>query len=326
MKIPARTRINNVRQNIDRRLHTRGGRNFVLYILCLIVAFTFWCFSALDEISERDYDIQVRLVNVPDSVVVVGRLPSTVNVVMKGKGTQFFRYHFTDLPSFEIDFRQYSSSNGKIFLSRANIDTRLRDIFGQNINLIAVSPDSISLGFTTGPGFRLPVKIDSKVTASTHSVLSGMPTSIPDSVTVYTLGNRKPSIKFVETTQLVRDGLSDTLKCKVEIRQPQGMRVVPDEVEVTVPVELLVSKRRAVTISGVNVPPGAHLVVYPAAVDISYLVPMRLSSHELPVKAYVDCRKLRSDSHRAKVEIADVPGEYSVVAVSQDSVEYVLEH
>lgn len=326
MKFPAKTRLNTVRRNVSRSLHTRRGRNFVLYLLCLIVAFTFWCFSALDEISERDYDIRVRLVNVPDSVVVVGQLPQTINVVMKGKGTQFFRYHFTDLPSLEIDFRQYSSSKGKIFLSRANIDTRLRDIFGQNINLIAVSPDSISLGFTTGPGFRLPVKIDTKVTATSHSVLSGPPTVSPDSVTVYTLGNRKPSIKFVETTPLVRDGLSDTLRCQIELRQPAGMRVVPSEVELTVPVELLVSKRRAVTIVGVNVPPGAHLVVYPAAVDISYLVPMRLSSHELPVKAYVDCRKLHPESHRAKVEIADVPGEYSVVAISQDSVEYVLEH
>lgn len=312
-------------KSVDRKLHTRRGRNVVLYLMCFIVAFIFWAIMTLDETTERDLDLEVELVNVPDSVVVIGNVPSDVNVVLKGKGTQFLKYTFVDLPKFTVDFRQFNE-DGAIVLSRTKMDSRLRDIFGQSITILVVHPDSMRIAYSSGKGYKVPLRIVSDVTASTRSVISGPPTADVDSVMVYTVDGMRPDVDFIETEPVMRRDINDTTVCEVSVKQIPGMRVKPEKVSVTVPAELLVSKKKTVAVKAVNVPDGARLITYPASVEISYLVPMRLSaSMDMPVKVTVDYRALNSGSRNAKIEVEPMPGGYKVVSVSQDSVEYVIE-
>ena len=80
---------------MGRALRTRRGQNVGLYLVCLVVAFLVWVMMSLDETTERDYNISVQLTNVPDSVVIVGNMPTELSVVVKGKGNRFqtvFRY------------------------------------------------------------------------------------------------------------------------------------------------------------------------------------------------------------------------------------------
>lgn len=312
-------------RSIDQKVHTRRGRSVLLYVMCFIVAFMFWTMIALDETTERDFEVPLTLVNVPDSVVVVGDVPKSVNVVIKGKGTQFLRYIFNNVPTLEIDYRQYSAGGSRILLSRSLIDVRLREMFGQNTDILAVTPDSISVGFSSGRGFRLPLKVNSRVSASPRSVISGPVMASSDSVSVYTVGGVVPDIDCVETELLVCKDLTDTLVCDLAVKQMPGMRIRPERVRVTVPAELLVSKRRTLPVTSVNVPEGMKLMTYPLTVEVSYLVPMRMSSDELPIKVYVDYNSISGLSRNAKINVTDLPGDYRFVSVSLDSVEYVIE-
>lgn len=309
---------------VDRKLHTRRGRNVMLYLMCLIVAFIFWSIITLDETMERDFDLSVELVNVPDSVVVVGNLPQSINVVLKGKGTQFVKYSVVKPPVFTVDFREFGR-NGFVALSRTKIDSELRDIFGQNISIIVVNPDSMRVAYSSGNGFRVPLRVNSSVSASTRSIISGPVVAALDSVTVYTASGKRPDLEYVETETVSRDELTDTMVCDIAVKQLPGMKIMPETVSVTIPAELLVSKKRTVPVKAVNVPAGARLITYPASVEVSYLVPMRLSSSDMPVKASVDYKALNAGSRNAKVEVEAMPGGYKVVSVSQDSVEYVIE-
>ena len=289
----ARTAVN----VIDRKLHTRKGKNALLYMMCFLVAFMFWVFISLDETTERDYEVPVKLVNVPDSVVLVGNVPQSVNVTVKGKGTQFVRYTFTGV----------------------------REVFGQGVSILAVNPDSIKVSYATGSGYRLPLHVIADVSSDSRSIISGPIEAAIDSVSVYTVSGRRPDVSYVETEVLVRKDLADTLVCDVAVKQLPGMHIKPEKVEVKVPVELLVSKKRNVPVKVVNLPVGLHMITYPAAVEISYLVPMRLGSQEAPISAVIDYNTLRPGSRNAKVDIRTALSGYKIVSVSQDSVEYVIE-
>ena len=317
----ARTAVN----VIDRKLHTRKGKNALLYMMCFLVAFMFWVFISLDETTERDYEVPVKLVNVPDSVVLVGNVPQSVNVTVKGKGTQFVRYTFTGVPVMTIDFRQYNTGGKKVWLSRAKVDSRLREVFGQGVSILAVNPDSIKVSYATGSGYRLPLHVIADVSSDSRSIISGPIEAAIDSVSVYTVSGRRPDVSYVETEGLVRKDLADTLVCDVAVKQLPGMHIKPEKVEVKVPVELLVSKKRNVPVKVVNLPVGLHMITYPAAVEISYLVPMRLGSQEAPISAVIDYNTLRPGSRNAKVDIRTALSGYKIVSVSQDSVEYVIE-
>ena len=309
---------------IGRKSRTKRGRNVILFIMCFIAASVFWFIIKLDDRVERDFNLPVQLVNVPDSVVVVDEVPNFLNVVLKGKGTQFIRYTVSDLPTFTIDFRQFNRRGG-VILSRSKIESRLRDIFGQNVSVLVVNPDSIRVNYSTGHGFKLPLRISHKVTTSSGNVISGLLTSSVDSVAVYTIDGKRPGFDFVETEPVEYMNLSDTTHCQIAVKQLPGMRILPENVNVTIPVEPLVSKKRTVHLTTENVPIGSKLIFYPASVEVSYLVPMRLSNSDLHIKAIVDYSSLSNNSRNAKVEISDMPAEYRLVSLSQDSVEYVIE-
>lgn len=311
---------------MGRALRTRRGQNVGLYLVCLVVAFLFWVMMSLDETTERDYNISVQLTNVPDSVVIVGNMPTELSVVVKGKGTQFLRYDITGVPVMEIDFRQYSGIGDYVVLSRTKIDSRVRDLFGQGVSIVAVNPDSIRVGYTSGRGYKLPLKIDWNVTTSTHSVISGPVTASQDSVMVYTVGNIRPDIEVVETKHIQLADVSDTTVVNVGIKQMPGVRVVPGSVDVTIPVELLVSKKCSLPVRFVNLPENTRVITYPSVVEVSYLVPMRLSNSEISAKAVVDYNEINQSSRLAPVEIqTEAGGGYRLVSVSQDSLEYVIE-
>lgn len=310
---------------LDRKLHTKRGRSVMLYLMCFIAASVFWFIIKLDDKIERDFDIPVQLINVPDSVIVVDDVPKTMNVVLKGKGTQFVQYAVSNLPTFTIDFRQFSDG-GRVALSRSKIESRLRDMFGQSITVLVVSPDSLRVNYSSGYGFKLPLRINHSVSASSGSVVSGNITASVDSVMVYTISGKQPDIEFIETESVECVNLTDTVYRRVAVKSLPGMRVIPDKVDVTIPIEQLVSGKKKITVSTENVPVGMALKMYPAIVEVSYLVPMRLSNYDVPVKATVDYLSLNSNSRNAKVNVTSLTSECKVVSVSQDSVEYVIEH
>ena len=309
---------------IRRKLRTRRGRNVMLYLMCLVAATLFWFIISLDEITERDFEIPVRLTNVPDSVVIVGEVPTSLNVMLKGRGTQFIRYRFGELPTLEIDFRQYNAKS-RVLLTRSKLDSKLRDMFGQSIGILLVNPDSISIGYTSGKGYRLPLRIDAEVSAGASSILSGRINASVDSVSVYTVGDLPPSVSFIETERLVRDNLTDTTVCELRLKPIAGMQMRPASVKVTVPVEPLVSKRVMMPVKVKNVPDNQQLVIYPARVELCYLVPKHLADVELPVEVSVDYRSIHDSSNNVKVDVGDLPVGYRFVSVSNDSVKYVIE-
>lgn len=310
---------------LDRKMHTKRGRDVMLYLMCFIAASVFWIIIRLDDKIERDFDLPVVLVNVPDSVIVIDDVPKNISVHLKGKGTQFVQYTVADLPKFTIDFRQFGKE-GRIALSRTKIESRLRDIFGQSVSVITVNPDSLRVNYTSSYGFKLPLRVNHKVSANSGSVISGEVKSLVDSVTVYTISGKSPEVDYIETESVDLVNLSDTVYRQIAIKKIPGTRILPDKVEVMIPVEQLVSRKRLVQISTENVPVGERLIMYPASIEVSYLAPMRLSNSELPIKATVDYNSITSGSRNVKVDVKALSRDYKVVSVSQDSVEYVIEH
>lgn len=290
--------------------------------MCLLVSFAFWVFLTLDEVIERDYQVEIRIDNVPDSVVVLGNIPTSVNAVLKGKGAQFVKFNFGGNPQMKFDFVEVARNNS-ISVSRSHIDARLRDIFGQSINIMSVSPDSVSVSYTADSGVRLPLVVRSQITTDLQSVMSGIVTADVDSVSVYSVSDIPSGLKHVETELLTIDNVADTVRCKVKVKQIAGMRIKPEVVTVTVPVEMLISKTRKLPIETVNMPVGKHLIALPSTVEIRCLMPMRYHNADFDVKAIVDFDRL-TPGGKAKVFTSKLPSGFQLISVKPDSVDYYI--
>lgn len=308
-----------------RAARSSRGRDVMLYLLFVCVAFVFWFVLSLDSEVQKDYDVPVELEEMPDSVTLIGQMPSGFSVLVQGKGSQFLRFTWGRMPVMKVKFAENVVDGNVFALSRQKIDGRLRDYFGQGVSIMSVRPDSVRMEFTSAPGREVPVRINAEVHPDLQYLISGPLKSNVDSVKIYSVNGIPRSLDHVETEQIIRNGLKDTARIDVRIKPIPGFRIIPDRVIVTVPVEPLISRRRTVKVDVTGLPAGTRLFTFPSQVEVTYLVPMSAYNEDLPVKAFVDYQDVDPQKSRTRVILSQMPDICHNVTVSPDSVEFIIE-
>ncbi|MCM1483975.1 MAG: hypothetical protein NC043_06540 [Muribaculaceae bacterium] len=313
------------RAGVKRTLRSTKGKNVLLYLLFVCVAFVFWVFLSLDAEIQRDFEVPVELENVPDSVVIIGDVPSQFNVVVQAKGSQLLTFMWGKMPVMKIKFSQTSGSKGKFSMTRSKLDARLRDYFGQGVQILSLRPDSLKFAYTSSAGRRLPIKLTTDIKPNLQCIISGPIRCSADSVTVYSSGDFPRDLTEITSEPIVLSDIKDTTVVTVDLKGAPGIRIIPDKVTVTVPVEPLISRRRKVGVEIRNLPEGMGMITFPSAVEVSYLVPMSRYHEDIPLKVYADYQSLTPGAQKLKVNVTLVPDMYRNVSVNPDSVEFIIE-
>ena len=307
-------------------IHSTRGKNVILYLMCLCAAFVFWVLLSLDTEVQRDFDVPVELTGVPDSVILIGHMPRTISTTVQGKGSQLLQFRWGKMSPVKFRFTPGGSGDKMFVLAKTQIDSRIRDYFGAGVLVHSMRPDSIQLAYTTDPGKRVALRIAADIRPNLQCILSGPIKANVDSVMVYSTSDIPRELTYVETDPIVKTDLKDTMRYEVRIRPIDGMRIIPDRVIVTVPVEPLIAKKRTVRIDVINMPAGKAMFTFPGQVEVTYLVPMSAYSDEYPLKVYANYNDLHENSGS---KIAVLPGatpEYvHNISLVPDSVEYVIE-
>lgn len=318
--------IKEIKERLTEAVHSSRGKDVLLYLLFVCVAFVFWVLLSLDTEVQRDYDVPVVIENVPDSVTFVSNVPPTINIGVQAKGSQLLQYSWGHLASLKLNFNEYGNLDDGVFLMpTAKLESRVRDYFGSNVVINNVRPDSIRLTFTTMPGERLPIKINWDVTTNLEYMLSGALHADVDSVTVYSRQPVNASLNCVETERIVRKNLRDTTYVEVKLKPVAGVRIVPDRVRVCIPVEALINKKQSIRIEPLNVPDECNLLTFPSTVEINYLVPISRFNTDDPVKAYVDYGDIRPGKTYIPVHLSLLPHYMHNPSITPDSVEYIID-
>ncbi len=309
-----------------RAVRSSKGKSVLQYLLFVCVAFVFWLVLSLDAEVQRDFDVPLSIEDVPDSVTIISDVPNKISAVVQAKGSQLLRYAWGAVPPLKFKFNDFANRDADVFgVSKSKLESRLRDYFGQSVELVSARPDSLWLVYTSAPGVRVPLKINAEITPDLQCIISGSIKAGVDSVTVYASGGVPRSLSEAETEWIVRTDLRDTCVYEVRIKSVPGVRFIPDKVNVTVPVEPLISKRRVVPVEVINLPEGIGLITFPSSVDVTYLVPMSAYNDDFPIKAYADYNSLDLGKSHVKLTPSLVPELYRNVTLHPDSVEYILE-
>lgn len=307
-------------------LRSPRGRDTGMFLIFLIISAILWCVLSLNEEDQQDLRLPLKITHVPDSVTMISTGPEALNVSLRTKGTQLLKMKFGSTPSVNIDFRAYRS-NGTVHLSSADLKALVRNSTG-GAQVNVVYPDSLTLPYTTHPGFKVPVTVDYKASAGIQSSIKGRPRLSTDSVYVYVANGTQLPDRFnsITTEPINLPGLSETTTRRVRLKGPAGSRVIPDSVDVTIEVEPMIFKTRKVAIEPVNVPEGTKLITFPAQVDVSFMVPVSdYTNNDTRFRVLADYRKIRRGSKMVALSLSDVPQMLQNVHMSADSAEYIIE-
>lgn len=321
-----RERIGQLYGKLGRGARSSKGKDVLVYLIFVCVAFIFWLLLSLDNEVQRDFEVPLELQDLPDSVNVVSQLPPSVSVSVKGKGSQLLRFLWSrDLPTMKLKFEVQKNRPNQMFISRTKLESKLRDYFGSGSQILSCRPDSIKLTYTSSPGIRLRLKIDADIQTNFQYIISGPIRASVDSVTVYSVNPVPTSLKYVTTEPIVKAGLKDSTRYEVRIKPIEGMKMVPDKVTVLVPVEPLISKKRAIAIEVINAPEDYNLLLFPSKVTVSYLVPISEYSNDVPVKVFADYNTLKPGMTKIPLSLSASADAVRNVSLSVDSVEYIIE-
>ena len=296
-----------------------------MFMLFLFISAVLWGVLALNEEEQYDLRMPVRITHVPDSVTLLSKGPDALTVNLRARGTQLLKMSLGDTPGVNIDFRVYRSGE-YMHLSNAELKALARNASGGS-QVSVLYPDSISIPFTTHPGFKLPVRANVQATPGPRASLSGRPRVAPDSVKLYALGGHLPSgVDYINTEALCLEAVEGQQTRRLRLLPPPGTRAIPDSVDVTIEAEPLIMKRRRVVIEPVNVPANIKLITFPAQIEVMYMVPMSAYTNSDPhFRVIADYRRISRKRSKIRLRLTDVPQNLQNVQLSADSAEYIIE-
>ena len=317
-------KIGDIRNEWKRIRTSSRFHNFMMFLIFVAIAAVFWFILALNDSVTETFQVRLNIQNVPDSVTFITDPPADLHVTLRDKGTNILRIVVVKHPTVNLNFRDYAHE-GVFRLSAADMTAELKADLGVS-QITAASIDSLRLYYTTQPGKRVPVMVQSDVSASSGNIISGAPVSLTRFVNVYSYRDEVDTVHSVLTQRLVKKDLSQTSEFDVKLKPIQGVKIVPSQVKVRVPVEPLVHKETYVEVDVENLPAGASLLLFPNRVPVSFYVPMsRFNNENVPMHVVVDY----NDTHRTRgsripVRVRDhAPGLINV-ELKTDSVEYTL--
>lgn len=306
------------------------SRSIVLYLCFVAISTVLWCFVTFNNTITMEMEIPVTVTSTPTDVHFITPVPDTLTITVSARGTTFLKYFFMPTPTLKLPFSEFSDGNGIFRIDAAQLKKAIGKILTQSTTVHNVLPGELSARYTDLPGKLVPVILDMDVEAAPFYALTGVVDRSQDSVLVYSDSKTLREISEVYTYHFREVGLTDTLTRKVTLAPIKGAVIEPRSIEVTIPVERMLTKTQKVQISVRNAPDDVHVVVFPSTVNATFRVPLSYfnnRSNNTVITAVVDYNSINLSTPGNKVElfVGECPGAFEDVKLALDSVEYIIE-
>lgn len=276
-----------------------------------------------DEV-QHDIDITISVSDLPSNVTLMNSDCDKINISVgvKDRGINVLVKKYINKGTIKIPFSDFVDDGHRILLSDAQLTTALRQYFGPYSSIVTHDPDSLSLPYTSTPPVKLPIKIDANVTTEPQFIVNGSLKPSIDSVLVYSNGIMTDSLHAITTKPLNLKNINDTITTTVDLATPIGCRIIPERIEITVPVEPLISKTIEVPVEVLNLSENKNIIIFPSTVRFTCLVPMStFNDNSYPIKAYANFDERKDNT--IPLEISILPDIFIHGRLTPDVVEYI---
>lgn len=236
-----------------RFLTPKRKENWKIIILCFLGAATFWFFNSLNKNYSTKINYPIVFDYEHDSTIIIGSLPSKIRIDVSSGGWNILRKSL----GFDVDpaiiplekpteTKKISSNTllpiiseqvGEIKVNYVADDTLFINIEKQEKKLVPVVLD------TTGLQLEEEFEITSEFTVNPDSVILYAPSSMVDSIPLFTVSYNRKGIK---------NSISESVRIPIEY--PEYMQTAPSSVKINFEVKRFVRQEMAFAIDFKNFP------------------------------------------------------------------------
>ena len=317
------------KQFIRNFLRISDGREFLVFLFFLFVAFVFWYLTTMNQEYEMTYTVKLELKNVPSEMLVTEPLPKEMKVVLKDKGEKLVEYKARGkMKVLDVDYRRYANVMGRTAIYGAELDKLLSSRLASSTEIVSTSLDTLKYYVADGRGVKLPLRIRGVIEADRQHAVEHIALN-PDSVTVYASRQVLDTMTAVYTPYVNHVGLADSVNQVIELDAKEwGVRYSPSEVNLHVAVSPYVQKSVMVPVEGYMFPYGQRLKTFPSKVKVSFRVSLNdfREVSEQDFRILVRHSSMQDDaSGKVMLGLDEMPDNVTDVVIEPAEVDYLIE-
>ncbi|MBQ7462825.1 MAG: YbbR-like domain-containing protein [Bacteroidaceae bacterium] len=313
-----------------------GPKSHELLVFCffLVVSFGFWLLQALHETLDRDVNVSVELENVPEDVIIIDSLPSSINVTLRDRGLTLARHSISSIfrPNrIKIDFASYDTGldEAEVYITSGDIQRMLRRVFAASTKVQSIRPDTLRFAFNHGLSQNFPVILTGAIKAAPQKYIQAVNIT-PDSVRVYAPKAILDTMHAVYTDVFTLNEVQKSGNYQAALRKQKFIKYEPYQVRIGVDVGYYTDKTiKDVPIIGLNFPAEKRLRTFPSQVAVTFTVESglydKITSKDLVLATtYEELLQNKEDS-MLHLQLKNIPNGISNVRISPSKVDYLIE-
>lgn len=307
------------------------NRNFLVFLVFVGISTAFWFVQTLQDNSQNEVEFVINIANEPQGVLYTSEKPEAIAVKLSGRGKIILPYILGQIIDdkkydIDIDFKEVSNGRGKLEIDNNAIRRAVLKKIPNGLTFVSSNPGKIDVFYATGKPKYVPVKFGGTVTAANNHILCGILYS-SDSVKVTAPSYLFGSIKFITTEDGKWENLEDTVKTRLALVSPAGVKVEPDSVDVSICVDLVSDKTLSATIFSENMPKNKYLRIFPQQAEITFRVNSKLYN-SITAEDFllaVDYNDIKEDTKQCRIHLRQKPDNVHNIRISPEYVEFFIE-
>lgn len=319
---------NDIMKNIKSFLLVLLNREFLIFLFFLVLSGTFWLLMTLNETYEREITIPVRLVDIPDNIMLSSDTTKYVDVTVKDKGYYLLAYTYANkIQTLNVKFSSYAKKDGYGVIAASELKNLIYSQLFSSSRIVSVKPDKYEYFYNQGLNKRVPVKLFGRITPGASYYLSKIQVT-PDSIDVYANEDLLDSIKYVNTEKLRILNITDTFSGNVPLRKIRGVKYIPEKVNLSICADILTEESFEVPIVAVNMPEGKKLRTFPSRVTVKFSVGASVFRTISPesFKVEADYNEIISNpSEKCNIYLRYIPNGVRNAKIDVKTVDYLIE-
>lgn len=323
-------------QNITGRLLKLIDRDVLVFSFFLVLSFIFWYLNGLSKEIENSVKYPVRYINPPRDKVLVGTLPSRLELQLKGPGYSILKLRLSGSRApvvIDMSRINYNSPLRQESDEYYVLTNNLKDNFARQLRadyeILSISPDTLLFQFDRVGTKKVPVIADVNVVTEKEFFVNGEIAVNPDSVFISGPYPVIDTVMHVKTRPRRYANINQPFTRTLQLAGSKDYVISERRVEISVPVEQYTEAKLMLPVKLINRPDSIDVKMFPDEVDVRILVAVSDYNRvfESGIQAHVDFMAINPEaSDKLPVSIINVPLWVHSLRYSPQELDYIIEN
>ncbi len=302
-------------------------KSTLTFLWFLIIACAFWMLLFFQRDLESTYKLPIKYTKIPDDIIFDNTLPKDLEIRIGDKGSEIFKYAFLLRDSIIIDINKYHEE-GVTNIQGGELTQLIRSKLSKSSTIVAYYPVSINITTSKLQKKEVDVIFEGEIsTGRTNLVVDEIQIS-PEKIIAY--GSEKQLSDLVHATTVFSqfNNIKATSQFDVKIGEMDGIKFVPDIVQVYIPILEFTERKIEVPITVKGAPKNVDVKFFPSQTEVSFSVTLedykKITPEEFVIELDYD-EFYNNANGRVELNLTTNPASIRNVKISPSSVEFLLE-